>query len=284
MSKKYKLKKWYPSLPKNWKKGHMITDVNRNYLTYVSCDEYKPGSVEKEEVENNSEFWEKVVEKDYEILSFSNEEVVHKHPLYILKEDGFYHYKHHSFGYPPSRSTKEKLLSLDGVKIHSVKRFSDGEVFTVGDRIDSYCESGHITKFEISTNNLKVHFLDDKSTYQKEWTFLNSALKPKNPLFTTEDGVDIYEVDSFYPVAINRKYGYLPFVVCNQQWTKRVEDLGAFVYFSSKEKAEEWIDENKPKYSKNDVSQIIDKSLLNFTNVWKGTCYVIDLNKVKEQL
>ncbi|MEX0595952.1 MAG: hypothetical protein WD512_05570 [Candidatus Paceibacterota bacterium] len=54
--KKYRLKQWYPGIPKNWKVGHEIIDTCPYYPTYVSCNELKPGKVNRLEAENNPEF------------------------------------------------------------------------------------------------------------------------------------------------------------------------------------------------------------------------------------
>jgi hypothetical protein len=64
---RYKLKKWYPSLPKNWEVGCTITKAYNHYIH----DKIGVSSkiIHATEVENSPEFWEKVVKKDYEILT-----------------------------------------------------------------------------------------------------------------------------------------------------------------------------------------------------------------------
>jgi len=56
---KYKLLKWYPSLPKNYEVGNLVQLVDGNY-----CDWLTPKIATRREVENNPEFWEKIVEKE----------------------------------------------------------------------------------------------------------------------------------------------------------------------------------------------------------------------------
>ena len=75
--------------------------------------------------------------------------------------------------------------------------------------------------------------------------------KVKQPLLTTEDGVDIYEGDVFYSTRKNGlgsilKYTGHPL----ENASKKNED---FVDFSTKEKAEEYILMNKPVLSLSDV-------------------------------
>lgn len=66
---KYKLIKKYPCLPDSWYVGIIVT---KKYDSVYSTDTSGVTCVNlcKEQVENYPEFWEKVVEKDYEILSF----------------------------------------------------------------------------------------------------------------------------------------------------------------------------------------------------------------------
>ena len=244
--KKYRLKKYYPTYHgllleesiAEEKKDHYEV-FNKDVIGLV---------INKNEVENNPEFWEKVEEKEYEILSFRN-----KLSGTVFKKLGNGNYGSND-GVGGSRL--DDMFSYELCDIHSVKRLSDGEVFTIGDRIDSYCESGCITEFEITENNIKVHFLDDKSTHQNEWTFLNNTIKPKRPLFTTEDGVDIYEGDVCYSVV-----AWCPF---KHRFTKTSHPSmiasDKKKYFSTEEKTWEWIKENKPKYSKKDIEQAIDGS------------------------
>jgi hypothetical protein len=78
-------------------------------------------------VENSPEFWEEVVEKDYEIL------------------------KYHSIENPSiGRTTCNSKLN-DTYSIYSVKRLSDGEVFTVGDKAKTVDTNGRhsIRQFRI---------------------------------------------------------------------------------------------------------------------------------------
>ena len=75
MKKKYKLKKKYPSLPKDWKEGMEVGQGDRGKHSWYSPCNGKYSDRMKlsiDEVENNPEYWEEVVEKNYEILSFIN--------------------------------------------------------------------------------------------------------------------------------------------------------------------------------------------------------------------
>lgn len=68
--KKYKLLKWYPSLPRDWKIGMNVGMGDRNWgYSPTSSIEYDK-CLDNKEVENNPEFWEEIIEKDYEIIQF----------------------------------------------------------------------------------------------------------------------------------------------------------------------------------------------------------------------
>lgn len=255
MSKTYRLKKWYPSLPKDWESGDIVkkekksglyTNINKKSCTHLNY-----------EVENK-EFWEEVVEKDYEILKFK------KSRTGVVTNSDWRPFGGEEWG------------------IYSIRRLSDGEVFTVGDRIDSYCESGCITKFELTKNNVKVHFLDDKSTHQNEWTFLNNLIKAKEKLFTTEDGVSVYDMDEVYVVDRNT------FVICKYTMSRDPERGCLYIphsnmYFSTKKLANKWVDDNRPQYSKSDIEEMINKTKLprSMKESFGNSYYIIDKEEFK---
>lgn len=147
-------------------------------------------------------------------------------------------------------------LLKNGWVIEKVKRLSDNEVFTIGDRTTK----GIIHSFEKHDFWLGVN-VGDQNTLLR--TF--DKIKPKF-LFTTEDNVPIYEHDNYYPVNTDfRQSG-----VCNGiSW---YNPKNGEKYFSTKEKANEYILMNKPCLSINDLLKngFIYKSL-------DGT-----MNKIKE--
>src|SRR5690606_35349096 len=119
MAKKYKLIKEYPGSPKVGyiSKPKINNAINSHYWMgrWFNPAEYP-------------ELWEEVVERNWEILSLSGilniETVRVKGP-----NDLYYHLDSDPL-------TLEYLLSdVGGYRIHSVKRLSDGEVFTIGDRV-----------------------------------------------------------------------------------------------------------------------------------------------------
>ena len=116
--KKFKLIREYPGSPKL---GTELTPKTDMHVTNTN-NYYWEGSWFNPS--NFPEFWEEVVELDYEVA-----QVLYATELRTLF-DGLYRLIQVGVGFD-----LEYLLG-NGGKIHSVKRFSDGKLFTVGDRID----------------------------------------------------------------------------------------------------------------------------------------------------
>ena len=257
MSNRYRLIKEYPE---SIKLGTIVyLETEDNYMTNMEND-FK--LFPKKIVENYPEFWEPVVEKDYEILS--------------LIEGKFI--------YPCDKYSKDyinQLFNTLGVSIHSVKR-NDGEIFTVGDRLDEKCfrklsrhplsEGIHdniITKIAIVkkhasevAGHLEIQNGKLMFSASNKWNNLNvllsEAIKYKQPLFTTEDGVDIFEGDLFYYVKFVQYNNTLgkPFEIVRVDYPSFEYEPQYEKYFSTKEKAEEYILMNKPVLSLKDVANI----------------------------
>lgn len=178
------------------------------------------------------EFWQPVVEKDYEILS------------YITIKSEIIKYK--------DLDINDDCNCDRYLKIHSVKRLSDSEIFTIGDTIDIRIDNKY--KQEILEINIVKNEIRFKT--KKGVVVFYIAVKLKQPLFTTEDGVDIFESDKYYSIGIKNVNNLFkiagPYI--NPQATNPTGDI---LHFSTKEKAEEYILLNKPCLSLNDVQKII---------------------------
>lgn len=244
--KKYKLIKWYPGCGK-----HKVNDIVTKstcgsplYLGNRLTDTLKAVFSAKD-VENNPEFWEEIIEKDYEILSFIN-----------LDNNCTYHY----FSKTKNFCIKHNIEFLDSYsrslefclkyyKIHSVKRLSDGEIFTIGDKVqDSLTD--YLTNFKIQEivcfNKSNKLICTTKSGTTAP---LSTIRHIKKPLFTTEDGVDIYKGDKFFTLSKNNINISSLFSVIATGHIKN----NNYLDFSTKEAAEEYILMNKPCLSINDI-------------------------------
>jgi len=180
--------------------------------------------------------------KGYEILSFCNGTfVLHKNPYGTF--GGF-------------DAEERVLLSSSIHKIHSVKRLLDGEVFTVGDKLDL----GVIKSVKMNTPYDNSLFFIVNNGSMEYTQFLEFARKAPKYSFKTEDGVTITDEDQ-------------TLFVVKDQWGIRIDTIKAMVerghdrqlnsewkYFSTKEAAKEYILMNKPVHSVNDVLNLLKKN------------------------
>lgn len=228
--KKYKLIKEYPGSPKL---GHII-EVSPSSPSAQFIEGYWVYKIE-----SSPEFWQEITKPEYTILSFKQNTKLEDLWINPPNSSNMW-YRSGGCTVP---YTTEEILENSLYSIYSVRRESDDEVFTVGDNIGQ----GIILNFKIQNNRLLISTSKVKN-YWFGFIFDNIQKNKKQPLFTTEDGVDIYEGDTYY--IINPKLNYL--------LTNHIAENGdnfykTFIKFSTKEKAEEYILENKPCLSLNDI-------------------------------
>jgi hypothetical protein len=183
------------------------------------------------------EHWEKVVEKDYLITG------------YYLSLDDIHINPTGNFS---------KNFEKD-YKIYQIKRKSDNFIFTIGDKINRpyYKDIDVIRGFNLLDELCLVSISDeiDKGYFSKKGVNISTIEHAKNVLFTTEDGVDIFEGDEYY--SVNEHY-----------WTvsesKNACRINYETYhknrhnFSTKEKTKEYILLNKPCLTINDISTMMN--------------------------
>ena len=223
---KYILKKEYPGSPKL---GNTIDNLENDWI------------------ENYPEFWQEVVEKDYEILSFINV----NNKIYELRLDGRY--------FNDELKYNDYKYCLEVLKIHSVKRLSDSQIFTIGDKVFTEYVNYTINKIDIVNDKCMVTALyDTNNPNGSRFHYnLNNLKKAKQPLFTTEDGVDIFEGDNLY--SIDNMLNIRKHLLFNARYddntllNNRIFFNSDYKHFSTKEKAEEYILMNKPLLSLSDV-------------------------------
>jgi hypothetical protein len=114
------------------------------------------------------------------------------------------------------------------------------EIFTIGDKTTL----GIITCFRLLDNEIMVDF-DNKNSILLRSKQLQHV---KQPLFTTEDGVDVFEGMSFYYVC--EELELYNTICCYDEDIKLYNNSK---FFSTKEKAEEYIIMNKKVLSLNDI-------------------------------
>jgi hypothetical protein len=140
--------------------------------------------------------------------------------------------------------------------IRVVKRLCDGEVFTVGDTIDFNGKgTGKLLKIEFESapadkGTGKLSFVNDGTNLGKWWS-INELIKIKKPIFTTEDGVDVYFGDRFW---FTEKFDNTIFN------TTAIDTSGkspSSKYFSTEEAAENYILKYKICLSVDDIQKAI---------------------------
>jgi len=200
------------------------------------------------------------VKLDYEILSFiRSEDSKYKGTTFNLSSNGLYN---------PSFKTSDLTLEhclKGGFNIKSVKRLSDGEVFTVGDYF-TYVPNGTKHKIISITNGsnvgLIIHGENNCSAIEKYG--FTKIIKAEQPILVTEDGVDVSVGDSiFYVFNDETPIGNGGF---NQKW-KPIQIKASFnntgnnyyKLFSTLAAAEEYIIENKPCLSIKEFNSILNE-------------------------
>jgi len=280
--------KWIIEYPEFWEEiieypiGTKALNSHTNII-YTKKEDgwYNPGEKtaytdkQIQDSKNISVIEDKITEKEYEILSFVGTGTVFKKDsqlkdLYCV-EDG------------RSPFHNEKWLLEANMNIHSIKRLSDGEIFTIGDNINGTImkSKGVISKFVITSKN-KVNVWRTTIIIPSETSeLLNTIYKIKQPLFTTEDNIDVFEKYNFWFLQ-DLNSDHLKY------WDWRVMSRDNDIYlkdkikFLTKEGAEEYILMNKPCLSINDI--ILSSKMNQFSSDF-GLSYLkqllIDLVKFK---
>ena len=145
-------------------------------------------------------------------------------------------------------------------KIESVRRLSDGEVFSLGDDVNfGIIEGFYICEEEDSFcyKCMMVYFKEVRANRD-----ISELKKANQPLFKTEDGIDVYEGDRYYVVIEKDGFGYETFAVAwhGQGGIESANYKNAAKFFSDKGKANEYILMNQPVLSVNDVLAVCENN------------------------
>lgn len=228
--KKFRLIKEYPGSPSL---GTIVYQHNLETTQRVYKIESTVSRVplDKHIVEMQPLFWQEITKKDYEILSFVRiNSSLYQGIIKTKNSSGNF-----TFDFVTGNDSEERLLNCSGFAIHSVRRLSDNKIFTLDDKLVFDGVAGKLVRFTLSNGKMyadqvslsNIHHIEDK-------------------LFTTEDGVDIFEGDSYFKVT-NDTFILLPMPSASKH-----ESLRSKV-FSTREAAREYIILNKPCLSISDI-------------------------------
>jgi hypothetical protein len=204
-------------------------------------------------VEPSSQFWEDITQ-DYEIQIWSfgrNGEFLTSHP------DGTVNYN-----------------------IHSVKRVSDGKIFTVGQSIK--CGLNHawvkkIISIDLEESSNKIHLIVEGPSDSITYKYYLCDVDTVERLLKSVDGVELFEGDRVYGIyADNWKVFDLRLEKDNGVHKEKWEHGK----FSSKEAAQEYILMNKPCLSVQQVKNILSNYL--FDGVKERTGAYKDLENLSK--
>lgn len=262
---RYKLIKDFPE--NTFKVGTILIKSPENSYFYYR-DSKNRFTVYWQAVKDFSEFWEKVVEKNYEILSIrgtSTSRWVYKLTKYPFFQIG----------------CDDNIINIETdpkyyYEIYSVKRLSDGKIFTIGDKVKDRL-TDELTNFRTQEivgfkGNLKIICTAKSGTAMP----LSTIRHIEKPLFKTEDNVDIFEDDTYWWVnRISYYYGIF------RGSSSSFIEPELYLYFSNKKMALEYIIMNKPCLSLQEVMYSIDEDF-STDSITANSAESTLLNKLKE--
>lgn len=216
--------------------------------------------------ESESKYWSKSTKKEYDAQICNYQILTFKYleGFTTLRDNGYYVYNN----VLPEECSNGKGATLEEMldksefpdaEIYSVKRLSDGEIFTIGDTLVGTMswKDGEIKikRFVLDTINNTINI--EHCTGRTYYAFKKGGecVKVyKKPLFTTEDGVNIFEGGEYWFV-IPRSFRVNRMINA----TKSSLSGGSVKRFSTKQLAEEYIDMNKPQFSFNQIKSVFIK-------------------------
>lgn len=259
MKKQFKLIKLYPSSPPLG-----IIATMGKYKFYTFSEKKYNGDIDNSAIEDSPEFWKEITkqEEEYHILSFKGI-LESNNGLFNRNNDGTYSW--HEWLNKESGINLSRMIEENVTVIHSVKRLSDDEIFTIGDKVKT---KAHL----YATTNIDPYVIKEIKLIDNQCIlFFNntkllgvgiscniknvSQYKIKTPLFTTEDGVEIFDRQTkVFEVNTNKEsmshlsvYSNISADATNLMASKRgIHCVMEFPIFSTKEAADEYVLMNKP--------------------------------------
>lgn len=253
--RKFKLIKTYPGSPETlglevFQNGQWYES---NFATKNVEHFHKPLNM----VENFPEFWSEIFEPKFQILRISNG----FNEYWRTPSNGKFTVNLTKF-YDDKEFIKKGNL-INGFEITSVKRLSDNAIFCLNDIVKSksnlHKQTYKVDRIELVDN--EIHLIPSNKEAYMSYSlsaYLPFELMDKvdeiKAFFTTEDGIEIFPGDSVYYVLSN--FSKRRFTPVSDEIN--LEDIH---YFSSEEKADEYIEFHKPKYSMEYIKEALKPHL-----------------------
>lgn len=148
-------------------------------------------------------------------------------------------------------------------RIYSVKRLSDGEIFSLGDKVVYGSNSSRfdiIKNIKLGDNQfgpdspLAPYFSTENSTFG---CYIHEINHYKEAVFTTEDGIAIYKDYSGKISTVYEDFSFNYDCPMRQILSEREKNYPFTIkYFSTKEAAREFIIDNKPLLSLKEIREV----------------------------
>lgn len=219
--------------------------------------------------------------KDYEILSFKLEMARLTSGIRYKNKYGYFHVGEKDDFENRDNEFSEKVLleEKSGYVIHSIKRLSDNEVFTIGDKVDfKGCNIKSDTLTKITIRPYSPFDLRLWASYTEDYPeaySIDRLTHHKEPLFITEDGVGMFSGNTVYYVETEEEpelcFKINEYVLLEH--SGRFTSDGSLHSFSTKEKAQEYIDNNKPVFTKQQIRDALNNMWLLKNTVTKDRLF-----------
>jgi hypothetical protein len=235
--REFKLIKTYPG---SQVLGTVVKLLNKEevYKEVTSCTSDNYMLYSSSHIEENPEFWQEVYKVAYEIIMVRTS---NQHPT-----------RHTPYNTEWDTCNKDFKFW----DIHEVKRLSDGQIFTVGDKAKSIGSNNYVHTIKALTVSQKnIHLSREKDGIDRiyvKWdndeggNWLDNIEK-NVILFTTQDNVEIKNGDAFYAV-MNSNYKR-----CRAVAPGFTNNPEKYTRFAFKENANKFIIYNKPVLSIADI-------------------------------
>lgn len=257
-NKKFKLKKWYPSLHLSWYVGMEVGQEERGDMGDFSPCSGSPSDrrIPATEVISNSEFWEEIVEPVFLVKTIiypSDGDIAY------LRKDGKYCYKK-AIEVPNIGSTLEACLTKDW-SIHSVERLSDNKTFTLGDKVffhENTFNQWFIDNFHIREDGILIARSKDNQMVE----YIDTICKVEPTSFISYDNLELTENSQYY--VVTERFNFIQ-NGAPQQFPSFTKNKSKYFVFANKENATNFIIENKPCLSATDIINAIGLDLVEVT-------------------